>query len=258
MITGIIDTHAHLYAEEFSSDSDEMIERAIRSGIEKIILPNIDLNSIEQMLQLSEKYPGICFPAMGLHPSSVKSNYKDDLKVIYEHFNKRKFIAVGEAGIDLYWDKTFETEQEDAFRIQLEWAKEKNLPIIIHTRKSFEQVIRCVKDFKGNVCGIFHCFSGSYEEAQRIISIGNFKMGIGGVLTYKNSGLPEVIEKIDLQHLVLETDAPYLPPVPYRGKRNESSYILKVAEKLAEIKNCSIQEVIDITSKNAKEIFKLN
>lgn len=257
-MTGIIDTHAHLYAEEFSSDTYEMIERATLSGIEKIILPNIDLNSIEQMLQLSEKYPDICFPAMGLHPTSVTSNYREDLKIIYEYFNKRKFIAIGEAGIDLYWDKTFETEQEDAFRIQLEWAKEKNLPIIIHTRKSFEQVIRCVKDFKGNVSGIFHCFSGSYEEAQRIISIGNFKMGIGGVLTYKNSGLPEVIEKIDLQHLLLETDAPYLPPVPYRGKRNESSYILKVAEKLAEIKNCSIQEVVDITSKNAKEIFKLN
>ncbi|MFN6038352.1 MAG: TatD family hydrolase [Bacteroidota bacterium] len=239
MITGIIDTHAHLYADEFSSDSEEMIGRAKAAGVEKIILPNIDLNSTESMLQLIEKYPEICFPAMGLHPTSVSSNYKKDLQIIYEYFDKRKFIAVGESGIDLYWDKTFEAEQEDAFRIQLQWAKEKNLPIIIHTRKSFEQVIRCVKDFKGNVSGIFHCFSGSYEEAQRIISIGNFKMGIGGVLTYKNSGLPEVIEKIDLQHLVLETDAPYLPPVPYRGKRNETSYILKVAEKLAEIKNCS-------------------
>lgn len=251
------DTHAHIYVREFSNEFPEIISRAQKAGVKKIVLPNIDLDSIEDMLSLSSFYPNICYPSLGLHPSSVKENYKEVLEKISEYFSGRDIIAIGETGIDLYWDKTFEQEQVEAFKIQLAWAKEKNLPIIIHCRKSFELVFKIVQGFEG-VKGVFHCFSGSMEEANKIISLGTFKMGIGGVITYKNSGLPDVVEKIGIEHFVLETDAPYLPPEPYRGKRNESSYIVKVAEKMAEVKKCSVEEIAYETRKNAEEIFSEN
>jgi TatD DNase family protein len=254
----IIDTHSHLYAEEFINDSADVISRAKASGIKKIILPNIDLTTVDSMLSLTKENIELFFPALGLHPSSVNSNYKQDLQLLEKYFFEENFFAIGETGIDLYWDKTFQSEQMDSFMVQLGWAKNKKLPIIIHTRKSFEQVFSCVKKFKGEVSGIFHCFSGSHEEAERIISLGNFKMGLGGVLTFKNSGLASVVEKIDLEHFVLETDAPYLSPTPHRGKRNEPSYIVEVVKKLAEIKKCSVGEVVEITTKNAESIFSLN
>lgn len=250
------DTHAHLYSRDFVNEYPDVISRARRLGVTKIILPNIDLKTIEDMLGLSDFYPNMCFPSLGLHPSSVTQNYREDLEKISEYFNQRDFVAIGETGIDLYWDKSFEKEQIESFKIQLGWAKEKNLPIIIHTRKSFDLVIKTVQEAGDGIRGIFHCFSGSLEEAKKIISLGNFKMGLGGVVTFKNSGVQEVVEKIPLEHFVLETDAPYLAPVPYRGKRNESSYIVKVAEKIAEIKNCSLEEVAEKTFKNAEEIFK--
>lgn len=255
MSKGYVDTHAHLYAEEFSGEIDDVITRARESGVSKIILPNIDTGTIEDMLMLCDDHPDLCFPALGLHPTSVSGNYKSDLDQLATYFNKRKFFGIGETGIDLYWDTSFEKEQVDAFRIQLGWAKEKNLPVIIHTRNAFDLVYGVVNEFRGTVRGVFHCFTGTLEEAEKIISLETFKMGIGGVITYKNSALPDVIEKISLEHLILETDSPYLPPVPFRGKRNESSYILKIAEKVASTKKCSVEEIAEITKKNAEEIF---
>jgi len=209
------------------------------------------------MFNLEEKYPGQCIAMMGLHPCYVKENYQDELALVQHWLTKRKFAAVGEIGLDFYWDKTFATEQYEAFRTQMEWAIENNLPIAIHTRNAMQETINIVREYvpKG-IRGIFHCFSGSYESAREIINAG-FYLGIGGVLTYKNAGLAEVLSKIDLQHLVLETDAPYLTPVPFRGKRNESSYLKYVVAKLAAVKNCSEEEVAAITTENAEKIFGL-
>jgi TatD DNase family protein len=253
----LVDTHTHLYAEEFDTDSNEMIARAINSGVKKMFLPNIDSTSIAPMLSLCEKFKDNCFPMMGLHPCSVKENYKEELAIVEKELENKKYIGVGETGIDLYWDKTFLAEQEDSFRTQIGWAVAKNLPVIIHTRNSFENAFAIVNEFKGKAKGIFHCFSGTTEDADKIISLGSFKMGIGGVLTYKNSTLPEVIQKIDIRHLVLETDSPYLPPVPHRGKRNESAFIPLIAQKLAEVKNISLEEVAESTTRNSKEVFGL-
>ncbi|GAB5550987.1 MAG: TatD family hydrolase [Saprospiraceae bacterium] len=250
-----IDTHTHLYADQFKEDRDLMIERAIAAGVEQFFLPNIDGSSIEPMLQLEQDYPNRCFPMMGLHPCSVNADYQKELQIVEKWLNKRPFIAVGEIGIDLYWDKTFFEEQKAAFIQQVEWAKERQIPIVIHSRESTAILIELLKELQdGNLRGIFHCFGGSVEEAKAIIDL-DFYLGIGGVLTFKKSGLAKTLESIELKHLVLETDSPYLAPSPFRGKRNESAYLLKVAEKLAEIKNISLAEIGTVTSENARAVF---
>jgi TatD DNase family protein len=218
----LADTHTHLYAEEFGSERKALIETAIQKGINYFFLPNIDRSSITGMLELEKQFPKNCFAMMGLHPCSVKSDYQAELQIVEEWLTKRKFWAIGEIGIDLYWDKTFLKEQQEALSRQLQLAKKYNLPFVIHTRESFNEVIEIVKTFKQDqLSGIFHCFTGTIEQAQEVIAAGNYKLGIGGVVTFKKSGLDEVVKAIDLQHLVLETDAPYLAPTPFRGKRND-------------------------------------
>ena len=253
----MIDTHCHLYLEEFKTDITDVIKRAEAEGVNKFYLPAIDSAETENIFLLEKKFPGKCFAMMGLHPCSVKANYLDELSLVEEWLSKRKFAAVGEIGLDFYWDKTFIEQQFEAFRIQIGLSLQYNLPIVIHTRNAMQETIDVVKEFvpKG-VRGIFHCFGGSYQNAKEIIDAG-FYLGIGGVLTYKKSGLAEVLEKIDLQHIVLETDSPYLTPVPFRGKRNESSYLKFVAAMLAQIKNVRVEEVAAITTANAEKIFGL-
>jgi TatD DNase family protein len=251
----LIDTHCHLYIEDFNADIDAVIVRARESGIKKFYLPSIDSEVTAAMLALENRYPEELFAMMGLHPCSVKENYKDELKLVEQWLRKRRFVAIGEIGLDFYWDKTFAKEQYEAFDQQMQWALDSEMPIVIHTRNAMQETLERVKPFavKG-LRGIFHCFSGSYESAKQIIDM-NFFLGIGGVLTYKNAGLPAVLEKIGLEHMVLETDAPYLTPVPFRGKRNESAYVKYTAEKLAEVKNVTVEEVAAITTANAEKIF---
>ena len=252
----LIDTHCHLYSEEFSTDIDAIIKRATDEKVERFYLPAIDSSTHNAMLLLQEKYPGKCIAMMGLHPCSVKENYLNELQVVEEWLSKKKFVAIGETGLDFYWDKTFSAQQYHAFNKQIELALQYNLPIVIHTRNAMAETIAVVKEYAGKgLYGIFHCFSGTYEDAADIIDMG-FYLGIGGVVTYKNSGLAQVLEKIDTQHLVLETDAPYLTPVPFRGKRNESSYLKYVADTIAAIKNITKEELAAITTANAKKIFK--
>ncbi|HVX26933.1 MAG TPA: TatD family hydrolase [Parafilimonas sp.] len=250
-----IDTHCHLYLPEFKDNLNEIITRAINAGVEKFYMPAIDSSVIESLLATETAYPGKCFAMMGLHPCSVTGNYKEELVTVENWLNKRSFVAVGEIGLDFYWDTTFTTQQYETFEIQMQWALNKNLPIVIHTRNAMQQTIDFVKPFaEKGLRGIFHCFGDTYEKAKQIIDM-NFYLGIGGVLTYKNSGLSAVIKQIDMDNIVLETDAPYLTPVPFRGKRNESSYIKIIAEKLAEVKNISLEEVAAITTANAEKIF---
>lgn len=252
----IIDTHAHLYAEEFNEDRREMIQRALDAGVSQMYLPNIDSTSIEGMLALETDYPGQCLAMMGLHPCYVKDNYLEELATVKSWLEKRSFPAIGEIGIDLYWDKTHVREQEEAFLTQVEWAKEYDLPIVIHSRESMDLILDLLQPIRHErLRGIFHCFSGSVQQAEAAIAMG-FLLGIGGVLTFKKSGLDAVLAHIDLQHLVLETDAPYLAPTPFRGKRNESAYLTKVCEKLAEVKGVPMDEVAEITSTNAVNLFK--
>lgn len=252
----LIDTHAHLYAKEFEEDRKEVIEKAIALGITQFFLPNIDSSSIPALLGLSVLYPKNCFPMMGLHPCSVNEDYESELNIVEQWLSEKRFCAIGEIGIDLYWDKTFFQQQQIAFRKQIEWAKKCHLPIIIHSRNSFEEVMEIVTEYNdNNLKGIFHCFSGNREEAERVIALRGFKLGIGGVVTFKNSGLDKVVEGIDMKHMVLETDAPYLAPVPHRGKRNESSYLLLIAQKIAAIKNISVEEVATITTQNAQDLL---
>ena len=253
----MIDTHCHLYLEEFKTDITDVIKRAEAEGVNKFYLPAIDSAETENIFLLEKKFPGKCFAMMGLHPCSVKANYLIEISLVEEWLSKRKFAAVGEIGLDFYWDKTFIEQQFEALRIQIGLSLQYNLPIVIHTRNAMQETIDVVKEFvpKG-VRGIFHCFGGSYQNAKEIIDAG-FYLGIGGVLTYKKSGLAEVLEKIDLQHIVLETDSPYLTPVPFRGKRNESSYLKFVAAMLAQIKNVRVEEVAAITTANAEKIFGL-
>jgi TatD DNase family protein len=232
-----------------------MIERAQHIGIQEFYLPGIDSEAIDGMLNLEKQYPNICFPMMGLHPCYVKDNYLQELNIVENWLKQRKFVAIGEIGLDFYWDKTFATQQQEAFEQQMQWALDYRLPIVIHTREAMQATIDAVKPFaKKGLKGIFHCFSGSYESAKEIIGM-NFLLGIGGVVTYKNAGLSEVVGKLDLKHVVLETDAPYLSPVPFRGKRNESSYLEFVLKKIAEVKQITIEEVATITTQNAKELF---
>jgi TatD DNase family protein len=253
----IIDTHCHLYLNEFKQDIPEVIARAENEGVTHFYLPAIDSSEIDNLLLLESRFPGKCHAMMGLHPCSVKENYLEELAVVKNWLAKRKFTAVGEIGLDFYWDKSFVKEQYIAFRLQIELSLQYHLPIVIHTRNAMQEAIDVVKEFvPAGVKGIFHCFGGTVEQANEITSAG-FYLGIGGVLTYKKSGLAEVLQHIDLKHLVLETDSPYLTPVPFRGKRNESSYLKYVVEKLAEIKKVSKEEVASVTTANAEKIFGL-
>jgi len=251
----LIDTHSHLYVNSFRKDIDTVINRAVESGVGKIYLPAIDSAETESMLQLEKAYPNICFAMMGLHPCSVKENVESELIHVEEWLAKRKFCAVGEIGLDFYWDKTHLEQQYRSFRVQIEWALHYNLPIVIHTRNAMQETISIVNEYvsKG-IRGIFHCFGDSYENARKIIDMG-FYLGIGGVVTYKKSGLADVLTNIDLSHMVLETDAPYLTPEPFRGKRNESGYLKYIVEKLSQIKDVSPAEVARITTLNAEKIF---
>ncbi len=255
----LIDTHTHLFLEEFDDDRQQIIQEALDKNIKKLFLPNIDSQSIDPILKLSKEFPGICYPMVGLHPTSVKDNYRDELYLVEQHIQNGNFYGIGETGIDLYWDKTYIKQQEEAFRFQIELAKKYTLPIIIHVRNSFEEVFAIVDEMiDRNLTGIFHCFSGNYAQALKIIEYGGFKLGIGGVVTFKNSGLAEIVSKIELEHLVLETDSPYLAPVPYRGKRNKSAYLIEIAQKVADSKAITIEEVAKVTTENAKKVFKLD
>lgn len=253
----IIDTHSHIYLPEFDNDRSEMLKRASDEGVKDIFMPAIDSANHSVMLQIEHDFPGKCSSMMGLHPCSVKEDFMQEIKVIKEYFNKRKFVAVGETGLDFYWDRTFTKGQYESFQIQIDMALEHDIPIVIHSRNSIDECIKVIRENqKGDLKGIFHCFSGNAEQARQIIDLG-FYLGIGGVITFKNSGLDKVMGDIDLKNIVLETDAPYLAPVPFRGKRNECSYLKYVVEKLSEIKNESKENIQNITTKNAKELFSI-
>ncbi len=250
-----VDTHTHLYSDQFNDDRDEAVQRAIELGIEKMYLPNVDSASIEGMLALESAYPENCFAMMGLHPCSVKDNYLEELKIVEDWYKQRTFKAVGEIGIDLYWDKTHFEEQKKAFLRQVALAKELKLPIVIHARESLDILIELVEEEqKGDLTGVFHCFTGDLEQAKTIMGVG-FYMGIGGVLTFKKAGLDKTATDIPLESLVLETDSPYLAPSPHRGKRNESSYIHQIATKLASIKEIDLETVEKQTTENALKLF---
>lgn len=255
MNTFLVDTHTHIYVPKFDQDRAEMIQRAIDDNVQHFFLPNIDRASIPQMLELEAAHPERCHAMMGLHPCSVDQDYKKTLALMEKWLEKRPFCAVGEIGLDYYWDKTHIKEQKEAFRIQSRWAKELDIPIVIHARDSLDDLIELVGEEKtDNFRGVFHCFGGSLEQANKIIDLG-FIMGIGGVLTFKKAGLDKVVKDIDLKHLVLETDSPYLSPHPFRGKRNESAYIKIIAERLAEAKGVTLEEVAKATTANAFELF---
>lgn len=253
--TILTDTHTHLYSEEFDHDRNEMIQRAIDAGVSRFFIPAIDSTCTESMYDLEKKHPENVFLMMGLHPTYVKENYEEELEHVANELEKRKFYAVGEIGIDLYWDKTHLPQQQIAFRKQIQLAKQYKLPIVIHCREAFDEIFEILEEEKSeDLFGIFHCFSGTYEQALQAISY-NMKLGIGGVVTFKNGKIDQFLNQIDLRHIVLETDSPYLAPIPFRGKRNESSYLINVAAKLAQIYNLSEEEIAAITTENSKVIF---
>ena len=250
-----IDTHCHLYLSEFETDINEVILNANIANVGSFYLPAINSETHKEMIELENKFPQQCFAMMGLHPCYVKENYISELELVQEWLNKRSFAAIGECGLDFYWDKSFVKEQYIALEKQIEWALQLNKPIVLHTRNATQETIDVIETYRSeNLKGIFHCFGGSLNEAQQIIELG-FSLGIGGVVTYKNAGLDLILKEIDLKHIVLETDAPYLSPVPFRGKRNEPAFLHQVAEKIAQIKSCSLEEVAKVTSANAKSIF---
>ena len=249
------DTHTHLYSEEFEQDRGEMIQRAINAGVSRFFIPAIDSTCTQAMYDLEQDFPENVFLMMGLHPTYVKDNYEAELAHVASELAKRKFYAIGEIGIDLYWDKTHLKEQQIAFRQQIQWAKQYKLPIVIHCREAFDEIFGILEEEKSpELFGIFHCFSGTYEQALQAISY-NMLLGIGGVVTFKNGKIDQFLDRIDLQHIVLETDSPYLAPIPFRGKRNESSYVVNVAAKLAAIYNLSVTEIAQITTENSKRVF---
>lgn len=253
----LIDTHSHIYVPEFEPDLAQMLERAEKEGVRKIVLPAIDSLTHEAMLKVEDENMGTCFSMMGLHPCSVKESYKEELTIARDYLEKRPFKAVGEIGLDFYWDKTFTEQQYAAFHEQIEWALHFDMPIAIHSRNSTDECIKVVTEHqKGKLKGVFHCFSGNTDQARQVIELG-FYLGIGGVITFKNSGLDKVIEEVSLNHIVLETDAPYLAPVPFRGKRNEPSYLKYIVDKLAATKNISAAEIATITTTNAEKLFLL-
>lgn len=251
----ITDTHTHLYSKQYDEDRQIIMLRAIDNGVSRFFIPAIDSSYTESMLRLENDYPKNVFLMMGLHPTSVKENYLEELTLVKDWLERRSFYAVGEIGIDLYWDTSFLQQQQDAFKTQIKWAKEKNLPIVIHCRNSFDEIFEVLEEEKDDkLFGIFHCFTGSLDQAQRAISY-NMKLGIGGVVTFTNGGIDKFLHKIPINNIVLETDSPYLAPVPFRGKRNESSYIVKVLDKLVDIYKLTPQELALITTQNSIEIF---
>jgi len=252
-----IDSHTHLYLDAFKEDQDQMIQRAMDAGVNRMLLPNIDSRSVDSLFALAESYPGHCFPMMGLHPTSVKGNYVEELKFIESQLSKEGIIAIGETGIDLYWDQSYLKQQEEVFITQIRWAMELDLPLVIHARDSFPEIFKALDKAGGHgLKGVFHSFTGTHEDLERALSFG-FMIGINGIVTFKNSGLAGVVPAIPMQQLLLETDAPFLAPVPYRGRRNESSYLPEIAAKVAEIHNLSIEELATITSKNTEKLFRL-
>ncbi len=254
----MIDTHAHIYLEQFENDRASIIKNSKKAGVKAIYMPNIDTTTVDNMLAIEKTYPDYCLSMLGLHPCSVKENFEKELKTLKKYLDKIPFIAIGEIGIDLYWDKTFFEQQQQAFIIQSTWAKERNLPVVIHSRNAMSEIIDLLKICKDeNYFGVLHCFTGTLEEAHTLIDLG-FKLGIGGVATFKKGGLDSVLKNIDLKHIVLETDSPYLSPTPYRGKRNEPSYLPYIVEKIAYFKNSSSEVVIKQTTKNAKILFNVS
>ncbi len=254
----LIDTHTHLYLEQFDDDRHDAINSAIAKGIDIFLLPNIDKGSIGPMLELCKAFPENCFPMMGLHPTSVEDDFEAQLELVEKELSTGKYIGVGEIGMDLYWDKTYQSQQERALRFQIKLALHYDLPVAIHTRDAFAEILTLVEqENNGRLRGVFHCFSGSAGDAQRIIDM-DMMMGIGGVITYKKSNLPEIVQQIPLEYLILETDSPFLAPVPYRGKRNESGFLLPIAQKLAEVKNISLHELAEKTTANAIKLFNIN
>jgi TatD DNase family protein len=255
IFTMLIDTHSHIYSEEYNGEVDEVMKRALAQGVGKILLPNIDSSSIKMMLDLADKYRGMCFPMIGIHPTSVKEDFKEELEVVEFWLAKRTFYGIGEIGIDLYWDKTFREEQEDIFRRQLKLAQKFDLPVSIHLRESYDVVLENVKnEYFSGMRGVFHCFSGTDKQAKEVIEMG-FKIGIGGTVTFKNSGVDKMLAKLQPEDIVLETDSPYLAPVPLRGKRNESGNLIYIVAKVAEIFNLPETEIARITSETASELF---
>ena len=252
----LIDSHTHIFLDEFDPDRDLVIKRAREAGVLTFLLPNIDINSIELVQSLSDQYPDFCFPMMGLHPTSVKAGYKHDLEIIRAELDKRKYIAIGEIGIDLYWDKTFIKEQTHAFEEQLLWSIDYDLPVVIHTRDAFPQIFECLyKIGVDRLRGVFHSFGGAREEMEEILLCKNFMIGINGVITYKKATFREYLPLFPIERIILETDSPYLSPVPFRGKRNEPAYLLHVAKKLAEVYNLPIEKIAEITTGNAERLF---
>jgi len=250
-----IDTHAHIYLDEFRDDLDEVINRAREAGLSQILMPNIDSGTINVMMNVAGRYPEFCYPMMGLHPCSVKENYTQELGCIEKALSEGKYWAIGEIGTDLYWEKKYWEQQKEVFKKQMEWARDLRLPVVIHCRESLDLTLEIVESIKDeNLRGVFHCFSGTIEQARRVEDLG-FYMGIGGVVTFKNGGLDKVLPEINLHHVILETDSPYLAPVPHRGKRNEPSYIPVIASRIAEICNISIEEVERSTTLNAIKLF---
>lgn len=255
----IIDTHSHIFDETFSNDIDDVILRAKQAGVAAVLLPNIDTESIKEVNSLAERHKGYCLPMMGLHPTSVTKDWKKDLNIIKEQFSRHQYIAVGEIGIDLYWDTSLAEEQKSAFEEQLRWSIEYNLPVSIHCRNAVMESVECIKKVGADkLKGSFHSFGGNSEELQAVLDLKNFYIGINGTVTYKNSTLPTILQDADLSRIIVETDAPYLPPVPYRGKRNEPSYTSYIVDKLCDIYNTSKDDIESTTSNNAKKLFGIN
>jgi TatD DNase family protein len=251
----MVDTHAHLYDEQFDSDRDAVISRAVECGVGRMLLPNIDVQTVEPMLEVCRQYPACCFPMLGLHPTSVDENFEQQLEIIGSYLGKTEIVAIGETGIDLYWDKQYIGQQIESFRIQIGWAKKYGLPLSIHCRKSYNEIISVLKkEQDGSLTGVFHCFPGNLRQAEEVTSLG-FMLGIGGVVTYKNAEMATVVQHTGIENMLAETDAPYLPPVPFRGKRNESAHIYNIVQKIAELKSMSVIEVADATNANAEKVF---
>ena len=258
-IMQLIDTHSHIYLDDFDKDIDEAINRLEQEQVYKVLLPNVDSETINRMHSLEQKKPGLFHSMIGVHPGSIKENYKKELETVNQWLSNRKYCGIGEIGIDLYWDKTYLNEQIIAFETQIQWAIEKGMPIVVHSRDSFDVIYASLKKFdKKQLKGIFHSFTGNLETAEKIFSLGNFKLGINGIVTFKNSGLDKTIAQLPLEKIVLETDAPYLAPIPYRGKRNESAYLALIARKIAEIKEESVEKIAEITTQNTLNLFSLD
>ena len=251
----MVDTHAHLYDEQFELDLDAVISHAAGSSVGRILLPNIDALTVQPMLEVCRQYPDRCFPMLGLHPTSVHEDFEQQLEFIASYLDFTNIVGIGEIGVDLYWDKQYLAQQLEAFRIQIGWAKKYKLPLSIHCRKSYNEIISVLKkEQDGSLTGVFHCFPGNVRQAEEVINLG-FMLGIGGVVTYKNAEMATVVQHVDVEHILTETDAPYLPPVPFRGKRNESAYVVHITQKISELKSMTLSELADITNANAERVF---